>query len=270
MGSHDPSHGAVDLTRKEAHHFSNGFDKQGKAILTRRREQSHIPCEGATARTGAQLDMHHTRTASLERSMVGCNDDRGSKGPGIRLEVCGYPSIDGFMGNGSQDPTLRNDQSILWSNIAGQGQHMGLVQTSILNNLPSASHIPSSVKDNRDLGVRRSERPAFMESQRTNYGDGLIGKHTYEDEMQRFNPELNTNKGGYTRIQEKIAGITNGLGEQGGGSQSLGLPYPYPVDSAIKDKHGNARAQNSMLPIDAVLNHGSTSRFTEWRQADGP
>ena len=270
VGSHDPSLGAADLNRKEARHFSNGFDKQGKAILTSRREQSHIPCEGATAMTGAQLDMHHTRTASLERSMAGYNDDRGSKGPDIRPEVSRYPSMDGFVGNGSQDRTLRNDQSIQWSNSAGQGQHMGLVQTSIHNSLPSASHIPSSVMDNMDLGVRRSERPAFMESQRTNYGDGLISKHTYEDEMPGFNPELNTNMGGYTRIQEKIAGITNGLGEQGGGSQSLGLPYPYPVDSAIKYMHGNARTQNSMPPIDAVLNHGSTSGFTEWRQANGP
>ena len=271
VGSHDPSLGAADLTRKEARHFSNGFDKQGKAILTSRREQSHIPCECATAMTGAQMDMHHTRTASLESSMAGYNDDRGSKGPGTRPEVSRYPSIDGFMGNGSQDPTLRNDQSIRWSNIAGQGQHMGLVQTSIHNSLPSASHIPSSIKDNRDLGVQRNERQAFMESQRTNYGDGLISKHTYEAEMPGFNPELNTNMGGYTRIQEeKIAGITNGLGEQGGGSQSLGLPYPYPVDSAIKDKHGNARAQNSMPPIEAVLNHGSTSGFMEGRQVNGP
>ena len=199
------------------------------------------------------------------------NDDRGSKGPGIRPEVSRYPRIDGFMGNGSQDPTLCNDQSIRWSNISGQGQHMGLVQTSIHNSLPSASHIPSSAKDNRDLGVRRSERPAFMESQRTNLGDGLISKHTIKDEIQGFNPELNTNMGGYTRIQEeKIAGITNGLGVQGGGSQSLGLPYPYPVDRAIKDMHGNARAQNSIPPIDAVLNHGSTSGFMEWHQADGP
>ena len=268
VGSHDPSLGAADLNRKEARHFSNGF---GKAILTSRREQSHIPCEGATAMTGAQLDMHHTRTASLERSMAGYNDDRGSKGPDIRPEVSRYSSSDGFMGNGSQDPTLRNDQSIRWSNIAGQGQHMGLVQTSIHNSLPSASHIPSSVKDNRDLGVQRNERQAFMESQRTNYGDGLISKHTYEAEMPGFNPELNTNMGGYTRIQEeKITGITNGLGVQGGGSQSLGLPYPYPVDSAIKYMHGNARTQNSMPPIDAVLNHGSTSGFTEWRQTDGP
>ena len=271
VGSHDPSLGAADLTRKEACHFRNGFDKQGKAILTSRREQSHIPCEGATAMTGAQLDMHHTRTACLERSMAGYNDDRGSKGPDIRPEVSRYPSMDGFMGNGSQDPTLRNDQSIRWSNIAGQGQHMGLVQTSIHNSLPSASHIPSSAKDNRDLGVQRNERQAFIESQRTNYGDGLTSKHTYEAEMPGFNPELNANMGGYTRIQgEKIAGIANGLGEQGGGSQSLGLPYPYPVDSAIKDKHGNARVQNSMSPIDAVLNHGITSGFTEWRQADGP
>ena len=271
VGSHDQSLGAADLTRKEARHFSNGFDKQGKAILTSRREQSHIPCEGATAMTGAQMDMHHTRTASLERSMAVYNDDRGSKGPDIRPEVSRYPSMDGFMGNVSQDPTLRNDQSIRWSNIAGQGQHMGLVQTSIHNSLPSASHIPSSVKDNRDLGVQRNGRQAFIESQRTNYGDGLTSKHTYEAEMPGFNPELNTNMGGYTRIQEEnIAGITNGIGVQGGGSQSLGLPYPYPVDSAIKDKHGNARAQNSMPPIDAVLNHGITSGFTEWRQADGP
>ena len=221
--------------------------------------------------TGAQLDMHHTDTASLERSMAGYNDDRGSKGPDIRPEVSRYPSMDGFMGNGSQDLTLRNDQSIRWSNIAGQGQHMGLVQTSIHNSLPSASHIPSSVKDNRDLGVQRNERQAFMESQRTHYGDGLISKHTYEAEMPGFNPELNTNMGGYTRIlEENIAGITNGLGVQGGGSQSLRLPYPYPVDSAIKDMHGNARAQNSMPPIDAVLNHGITSGFMEGRQADGP
>ena len=174
VGSHDPSLGAADLTRKEARHFSNGFDKQGKAILIGRRVQSHIPCEGATGMTGAQLDMHHTHTAFLERSMAGCNDDRGSKGPGIRPDVSRYPSMDGFMGNGSQDRTQRIDQSIRWSNITGQGQHMGLVQTSIHNSLPSASHIPSSVMDNRDLGVRRNGRPAFMESQRTNYGDGLI------------------------------------------------------------------------------------------------
>ena len=271
VGSHNPRLGAADLNRKEARHCSNGFDKQGKAILTSRREQSHIPCEGATAMTGAQLDMHHTHTASLERSMAGYNDDRGSKGPDIRPEVSRYPSMDGFMGNGSLDPTLHNDQSIRWSNIAGQGQHMGLVQTSIHNSLLSASHIPSSVMDNRDLGFRRIERPAFLESQRTNYGDGLISKHTYEDGMPGFNPELNTNMGRYTRIQgENTAGITNGLGVQGGGSQSLGLPYPYPVDSAIKYMHGNARAQNSMPPIDAVLNHGSTSGFMEGRDADGP
>ena len=150
VGSHDPSLGAADLTRKETRHFSNGFDKQGKAFLTSRRVQSHIPCEGATGMTGAQLDMHHTHTASLERSMAGCNDDRGSKGPGIRPEVSRYPSMDGFMGNGTQDHTQRNDQSIPWSNIAGQGQHMGLVQTSIHNSLPSASHIPSSVMDSRE------------------------------------------------------------------------------------------------------------------------
>ena len=30
VGSHDPSHGAANFTRKEAHHLDNGFDKQGR------------------------------------------------------------------------------------------------------------------------------------------------------------------------------------------------------------------------------------------------
>ena len=89
--------------------------------------------------------------------------------------------------------------------------------------------------------------------------------------MPGFNPELNNDMGRYTRIQEEnTARITNGLGVQGGGSQSQGLPCPYPVNSAIKDVNVNAGAQTFMSPIDAVLNYGRTSGFMEGRQADGP